>query len=70
MRRNGKLSRVERLLAAVLSIVWLAGGVIALDIALTRARWAMAVAASLAIGFGVVWLCVAARSRLFAVSAR
>jgi len=59
MRRNGKLSRLERLLAVGLSAVWLSAGCTALSIALANSRWGMAALASVAIVYGAAWLRVA-----------
>ncbi len=63
MRRNGKLSRFERLLAAGLSAVWLSAGGTALYIALANSRWVMAGLASVAIVYGAAWLRVALLAR-------
>jgi hypothetical protein len=64
MRRNGKLSRLERLLAVGLSLVWLSGGCIALYFALINARWGMVALALVAVVYGAAWLRVAALARL------
>jgi hypothetical protein len=63
MRRNGKPSRLERLIAAGLSAVWLSAGCAALYIALTNSRWLIAALALLAVGYGAAWLRVAFRAR-------
>jgi hypothetical protein len=63
MRRNGKLTRIERRLAAALSAVWLSAGCAALYIALANSRWVMTALASVAIVYGAAWLRVALLAR-------
>ncbi len=64
MRRR-VLRRYERLLAVILAVVWIGGGIAALVIGIARNGWAVMAMALLAIGYGVVWLRVAARARLY-----
>jgi hypothetical protein len=64
MRRGGKLSRLERLLAIGLSLVWLGAGCAALHLAFAQARWGVGIGALLALLYGAAWLRVAALSRL------
>jgi hypothetical protein len=64
MRTNGKLSRLERALAAGLSVVWLFFGCKALYLALSNSRWGMAVLASGAVVYGFAWIRVAILARL------
>ena len=59
-----KLSKLERAAAVCLSLVWVAGGFIALGAALTHSRWIMALCAAAAIGYGIAWARVALLSRL------
>jgi hypothetical protein len=47
-----------------LSLIWVAGGCIALNAALMHSRWIMALCAAAAIGYGIAWARVALLSRL------
>ncbi|MDQ2928948.1 MAG: hypothetical protein M3R22_12445 [Pseudomonadota bacterium] len=63
--RQRVLRRYERLLAGLLGLVWIGGGIAALVIGIARSGWAVIAMAVLAAGYGVVWLRVAARARLY-----
>jgi hypothetical protein len=62
MRR--RLSRLDRGIAVILSLVWLLGGAFGLYLALTRSRWLLAAVSLAALCYGAAWLRVALRSRL------
>ncbi|HZE42896.1 MAG TPA: hypothetical protein VE058_03885 [Steroidobacteraceae bacterium] len=62
--RARNLSKLERLAAICLSLIWVAGGCVALGAALTHSRWIMALVSVAAIGYGIAWARVALRSRL------
>jgi hypothetical protein len=64
VRRNARLSRVERGLAVVLSVIWLLGGCAGLYVAALGSHWALAAVALAAIVYGLVWLGVAVSARL------
>ena len=64
MRKNGTLSRLERGVAVGLSMIWLAGGAVALYLAIVQGRWVMGLVALGALTYGAAWLRVATRSRL------
>jgi hypothetical protein len=68
--RARKLSRLERALAICLSLIWVGGGCVALNAALTHSRWLVAVVAVAAIGYGVAWARVAIFARLLTWSER
>jgi hypothetical protein len=58
------LSKLGRLTAVCLSLVWVAGGCIALVVALIHSRWIMSLMSVAAIGYGIAWGRVALLSRL------
>ena len=64
MRRR-TLRRHERWLALSLAVVWLGGGVVGLALGIAHAAWAMLALGVFALAYGLVWLSVAARGRLF-----
>lgn len=63
-----KLGNANRILAFVLAGIWLCAGFAAIAVGLAHARWVLAVAGALALGYAVLWLRVAARRRLLAWS--
>jgi membrane protease YdiL (CAAX protease family) len=58
------LSRLDRGLAVILSLVWLLGGAFGLYLGVTRSRWGLAALSLAALCYGLAWLRVALRSRL------
>ena len=55
MRSRKHPERTFRIVAAVLAMIWLAGGCISLVAAAMQQRWLFAVAAFVALWYGIVW---------------
>jgi fucose permease len=64
IRPGRKLSKLERSLAIVLALIWMAAGCAALYAAALRSQWGFCFLALLAIAYGLAWTRVAVRSRL------
>ncbi len=64
MAIRDNLSGVNRTVAWALAFVWLGAGIAGIVFGVGRAQVALAVAGVLAIVYGLLWLRVAARSRL------
>jgi hypothetical protein len=62
--RARNVSKLERMAAICLSLIWVAGGCVALGAALTHSRWIMVPGSLAAIGYGIAWARVALLSRL------
>jgi hypothetical protein len=64
MRTGRKLSKLERALAIVLALVWVAAGLAALYVAVVGSHWALGFCALIAVAYGLAWTRVAVLSRL------
>jgi len=64
MQSRKKLSRLNRLTALVLAVVWLGAGIAALAAGFLRSQWLLLPVGLFAVVYGVLWLRVVARSRL------
>ena len=64
MAIRGNLSGVNRAVALVLALVWLGAGAAAIVFGLSHGRVVVVIVAAMAIVYGLLWLRVAARSRL------
>ena len=65
---RAKLSRVNRVVAGVLSLVWAGAGVGGLITGYLYGRWVIAAVAVVALGYAALWLRVAAQGRLLSWS--
>ena len=61
---------VNRVVAALLALIWLLGGVLALYTGFAQHRWIALVVAPLAVAYGAVWARVAQTGRRFPWPAR
>ncbi len=59
-----RLGHVNRLVAAILAVIWAAVGIIGLVIGCVYGRWLVAAVALFALWYAVLWVRVAARVRL------
>jgi hypothetical protein len=59
------LRRHERWLALSLAVVWLGGGIAGLLLGIAHAAWSALALGVFALAYGLVWLSVAVRGRLF-----
>ena len=64
MSLQHRLRRRDRTLAALLALIWLGAGAAGLVFGVFTERWLPAIAGTLAIVYGVLWVRVAARGRL------
>jgi hypothetical protein len=64
MRTARELSKLERALAIVLALAWIAGGLVALYATLVRSHWGLSICALIAVAYGLAWARVAVLSRL------
>jgi hypothetical protein len=64
MQGRKKLSRLNRLAALVLAVVWLGAGIAALAAGFLRSQWLLLPVGLFAVVYGALWLRVVARSRL------
>jgi hypothetical protein len=70
MRNRSNLSPTGRVFAIMLTMVWLATGVITIAIGITRDHWMALLFGILALAYGVVWFQVARTGRLLKWSPR
>jgi len=61
---NRPLSRVDRMGAFVLAVIWLIAGIAAIFIGLTQARWFLAALGVFGLWYALLWLRVVSRRRL------
>jgi hypothetical protein len=61
---RGKLGHINRVVAALLSLVWACGGIAGLAAAYVTGRWLLALAALFALWYAALWAHVAAHARL------
>jgi len=64
MQGRRKLSRLSRLTALLLALVWLGAGLVAMAAAFSRGDWLLLPVGLFAVVYAVLWLRVVARSRL------
>lgn len=64
MAIRDKLSGVNRAVALGLAIVWLGAGIVGVVFGVGRAQVVLAIVGVAAIAYGLLWIRVAARSRL------
>jgi hypothetical protein len=64
MAIRGNLAGVNRAVALVLAVVWLGAGAAAIAFGLSHGLMVVVIVAAAAIVYGLLWLRVAARSRL------
>ena len=64
MAKRNTVRGVNRAIAVVLAVVWLCAGAIGVFVGLREQRWLLVAVAVAAIAYAVLWLQVAARSRL------
>ena len=64
MLRRGKLSGPDRVAALLLALVWLGAGTAAIVFAFAVGRWWPGIVGLFAVVYGLLWMRVAARSRL------
>ena len=57
------LGPLNRVVAAVLAIIWIGAGLAAVALGLRRGEWMPVLLGALAVGFGVVWAGVARTGR-------
>jgi hypothetical protein len=63
-----KLGHINRVVAAILSLVCACAGILGLVVAYIYGRWALVLAALVALWYAAVWAYVVARARLLAWS--
>ncbi|HLX26960.1 MAG TPA: hypothetical protein VKV24_00535 [Casimicrobiaceae bacterium] len=64
MSLQHRLRPRDRTLAVLLALIWLGAGAAGLVFGVSAERWLPAIAGTLAIVYGVLWVRVAARGRL------
>jgi len=64
MQGRSKLSRLNRFVALLLALTWLAAGCLAVVLGFASGHWLVATGGFLAIVYGLLWLRVVIRSRL------
>ena len=60
----GKRAHINRIAAAILSLVWASAGVAGLVAAYTYGRWVLVLASLFALWYAALWAQVVARARL------
>ena len=68
MPMHSRLGSINRLVAAILALVWGCAGVAGLVVAYIYGAWVAAVAAVFALWYAALWVRVAAQARLLAWS--
>jgi hypothetical protein len=64
MQGGKRLSRLSRLTALLLALVWLGAGLVATALGFLRGNWLLLPVGLFSVVYGVLWLRVVARSRL------
>jgi|KBSMisStandDraft_5_1062788.scaffolds.fasta_scaffold3636699_1 hypothetical protein len=64
MQGRRKLSRLSRVTALLLALVWLGAGLVAIALGYLRGHWLLLAVGMFAVVYAVLWLRVVARSRL------
>lgn len=61
--RRAELGRVERVIAAVLAALWIAGGLAAFIVGLVQTRWLPILVGPVGVAYGLAWIRVARTGR-------